>query len=148
MLAIVTLSYSPIRLPKLESANLLKRLSRKQISPEHLRTLHAVGLFVSRFLSLIVVVELILSCGGCGALFIGGAIKTGSTFQGTVSVAQLNDINGNIQVTFVTFLQNGFSSSMTFCGNQISLFPPNQTVQINFNSGQPCATLLLVVVIG
>jgi len=32
-----------MRLPKLEPANLLKRLSRKQRSPEHLRTLHAAG---------------------------------------------------------------------------------------------------------
>ncbi len=103
---------------------------------------------MSRFLSFIVVIGLILSCAGCGAFFIGGAITTGSTFQGTVSVAQLSAVNANVQVTFVTFLHNGSSSRMTFCGNQISLFPPNQTVQVNFNSGQPCATLLLVVVIG
>jgi hypothetical protein len=103
---------------------------------------------VSRILSLMIVGGLILSCTGCEAVFVGGAITTGSTFQGTVSVAQLSSVNGNVQVTFVTFLQNGFSSSMTFCGNQISFFPPRQTVQINFNSGQPCATLLLVVEIG
>jgi len=111
-------------------------------------TLQVAGCIVSRILSFVVMAGLILPCAGCGAFFIGGAITTGSTFRGTVSLAQLGDVNGNVQVTFVTFLQSGFPSSMTFCGNQISLFPPNQTVQVNFNSGQPCATLLLVVVIG
>lgn len=101
-----------------------------------------------RILSFVVVAGLILSCAGCGAVFIGGAITPGLTFKGTVSAAQLSAVNGNVQVTFVTFLQNGLSSSMTFCGNQTNFFPPNQTVQVNFNSGQPCATLVLVVVIG
>jgi hypothetical protein len=109
---------------------------------------HMPGCIVARLLSFVVVVGSLISSAGCGAVFVGGAITTGSTIQGTVSIVQLVDVNGNIQVTFVTFLQNGFSSSMNFCGNQISSLPLNRIVQVNFNSGQPCATLVLVVIIG
>ena len=103
---------------------------------------------IARLLSFVVVVGLLISSAGCGAVFIGGAITTGTSIQGTVSTVQLVDVNGNIQVTLATFLQNGFSSSMNFCGNQIGSFPLNRIVQVNFNSGQPCASLLLVVITG
>jgi hypothetical protein len=65
-----------------------------------------------------------------------------------VSTVQLTNTNGGVQVTFVTFSQNGFSSSMSFCGDQTGRFPLNQTVQVNFNPGQPCATILVVAIVG
>jgi len=88
---------------------------------------------------------------GCGNVFIGGAIRPGvSAINGTVSFVELNTIVSNgttIQVTIVSFLQNGISSNLTFCGNQTSQFPLNQTVTMNFNPGQPCNTLVVVVII-
>ena len=52
-----------------------------------------------------------------------------------------------MQVTFVTFLQNGTSSMIGFCGDQTTLFPLNQTVRANFNPGPSCATIITVVII-
>jgi hypothetical protein len=52
-----------------------------------------------------------------------------------------------VQVTFVTLLQNGTSSTIGFCGDQSVLFPLDQTVRVNFNPGQPCATVIVVVVV-
>jgi hypothetical protein len=101
-----------------------------------------------RLLLLILVIAFLLSSAGCGAVFVSGVITTGSTFQGTVNIVQLTQVNGSTQVTAVTFLQNGFLSTMNFCGDEISQFPLTQTVQVNFNPGLPCATILLVVIIG
>jgi len=47
----------------------------------------------------------------------------------------------------VTFLQNGTSSTIGFCGDQTSLFPLDQTVRANFNPGSSCATIITVVII-
>jgi hypothetical protein len=47
-----------------------------------------------------------------------------------------------VQVTFVTFLQNGTSSTIGFCGDQTTLFPLNQTVRANFNPGLPSELLI------
>jgi hypothetical protein len=101
-----------------------------------------------RLFSSVLVVGLLLLSAGCGAVLVGGAITTGTTIQGTVSIVQLTDVNGNVQVTAVTLLQSGFSSTMSFCGDQTGRFPLTQTVQVNFNPGQPCSTILFVVVIG
>ena len=111
-------------------------------------TLRREGRIAARLLLSVIIIVSLLTCAGCTAFFVGGAITTSSTFQGTVSVVHLSDVNGNVQVTFVTFLGNGFSSSMSFCGNQVGWFPLNQLVQVNFNTGQPCATLLFVLHVG
>ncbi len=60
----------------------------------------------------------------------------------------LNGTGGTIQVTFVTFLQNGAPFTIGFCDDQTSLFPLDQTVLVNFNPGQPCVTVLIVVIVG
>jgi hypothetical protein len=36
---------------------------------------------------------------------------------------------------------------MDFCGNQASLFPLTQAVRVNFHPGQPCATVIVVVIV-
>jgi hypothetical protein len=99
----------------------------------------------------VLVVSLLLFSAGCGNVFFRGAIQTGSTIKGSVSVVELGNIlNGSgetIQVTFVTFLENGTSSTLTFCDDQATLFPLDQTVRVNFNPGQPCATILVVVIV-
>jgi hypothetical protein len=103
---------------------------------------------VKRLLSLLLVVSLLLLCSSCGDIFVRGAINF-STMSGFVSIVHLttvSDGNGSVQVTFVTFLQQGTSSTMGFCGDQTSQFPLNQMVTTNFNPGQPCATIIVVII--
>ena len=104
-----------------------------------------------KLLSAVLTGTLLVLSTGCGNVFIRGAINTGSSTTGSVSFVQLahvlNGTGGTVQVTFVTFLQNGFSSTIGFCDDQRSLFPVDQTVRVNFNPGQPCATILVVVII-
>jgi hypothetical protein len=105
---------------------------------------------VKRLLSPFLLLSLFLLSAGCGNVFVRGAIEAGSTIQGSVNVVQLgNTLNGmeTVQVTFVTLLQNGTSSTIGFCGDQSVLFPLDQTVRVNFNPGQPCATVIVVVVV-
>ena len=85
---------------------------------------------------------LLLFATGCGNVFVRGE----STFQGTVSFVQVS-LNGTAQVTFVSFEQSGPPLVLGFCGDQISFFPVNQTVQVNFNPGPVCATVVTVVII-
>lgn len=99
---------------------------------------------MERLLSL--VLSLLLFVTGCGNVFVRGAIETGSTIQGSVSTVQI-EREGTIQVTFVTLLQNGTSSAIGFCGDQTALFPLDQTVRVNFNPGQACATVIVVVIV-
>jgi hypothetical protein len=105
---------------------------------------------VTRILPLPLVVLLLLLCAACRDVFLRGAIET-STIQGAVSIVQLGDtLNGTgetIQVTFVTFLQNGVPFTIGFCGNQTTLFPPRHTVHVNFNPGRTCATVIVVVIV-
>jgi hypothetical protein len=52
-----------------------------------------------------------------------------------------------VQVTFVTFRQNGTSSTIGFCGDQSGQFPIDQMVRIDFTLGQPCNSIIVVVII-
>ncbi len=95
---------------------------------------------------------LVLTLPGCGNIFIRGALPAGSsTVSGSVSVVQLSAVIGEngttVQVTFVTFLQSGASSLVGFCGDQRSQFPMQQVVRADFNPGQPCASIITVVII-
>ena len=106
---------------------------------------------MNRLFSLLLpVLSLFLLSTGCGGVFVRSAIETSSTIQGSVSIVQLgNTLNGmeTVQVTFVTLLRNGASSTIGFCGDQTDLFPLDQTVRVNFNPGQTCATVMVVVVV-
>lgn len=107
-----------------------------------------MGCFVKQFLSPVLVVSLLLFCAGCGKVFVRGAIESGSTIQGLVASVQLGSVRyGTVQVTFVTFLQSGTSTTVGFCGDQTSLFPMDQTVTVDFNPGPPCATVIVVSVV-
>ena len=95
---------------------------------------------------------LVLTLPGCGNIFIRGALPAGSsTVSGSVSVVQLSAVIGEngttVQVTFVTFLQSGASSTVGFCGDQRSQFPMQQTVRADFNPGQPCASIITIVIL-
>lgn len=98
------------------------------------------------------VVGLLLLCSlGCGAVFIGGAINTGTTIRGSVTGITVSNVmngtGGTTQVTFVTFFQNSASTTVGFCGDQATQFPMNQPVSVNFNSGQVCAVVLAVIIL-
>jgi hypothetical protein len=101
---------------------------------------------VTRLLATVLIALSLLYATACGDVFVHASFGTASTFQGTVSLVQLGDINGDVQVTFVTFLQSGTPFTIGFCGDQTSLFPPAQTVRVNFNPG-PCATIVTVLII-
>lgn len=102
--------------------------------------------------SLTLIGSLLLSAAGCGAVFIGGVIQPATTVTGSVTSVQLSSVvngaGGTVQVTFVTLLQSSASSTIAFCSNHISQFPLNQMVSVNFNPGQPCGTIIAVVIVG
>ena|ERR1700674_2239465 len=103
-------------------------------------------------LSVLLAVCLIMLCAGCGNVFLSASSQPGfSTTSGLVSIVQLSTVMGTngttVQVTFVTFLQEGTSSTIGFCGDQGSRFPMNQTVRTEFIPGQSCSSILVVVII-
>ena len=106
---------------------------------------------MTRLLLVALAVSLLLLSAACGNLVVRGAIETVSTIQGTVSIVELteslNGTGGTVQVTLVTFLESGEPFTMGFCGNQTSLFPLTQTVPFNSHPGQPCATVIVVVIV-
>jgi hypothetical protein len=105
---------------------------------------------VTRLLSAVLVVSLLLSSAGCGDVFVRGAVRTGSV-QGSVDIVQLGNVvdgtGDTIQVTFVTFLQNGVPFTIDFCDDQTDLFPLDQIVLVDFNPGLTCASVILVVIV-
>lgn len=106
---------------------------------------------MQRLLPILLLVSLCANVTACGNVFVRGALLTNSSISGSVSIVQLSSVvdgsGSSVQVTFVTFLQEGTSSSMSFCGNQASLFPLNQRVRAQFNPGGSCATIITVVII-
>ena len=104
---------------------------------------------MNRLLSLLLVFVLLTSLSACGSkFFIRGAINT-STVSGTVSFVQVTTIvdnGGFVTVTIVTFLQNGISTNINFCGNQQTMFPMNQFVAASFTPPPPCATIVQITI--
>lgn len=81
--------------------------------------------------------------------FIRGALNTTSV-SGTVSVVQLSAVaDGGISatVTLLTFLENGTSSSLSFCGDQRPQFPMNRFVNASFTPGPLCASVIQIVIV-
>jgi hypothetical protein len=102
---------------------------------------------VKHLFCLSLVTCLVVTLAGCGNVFVSGAVTGGSSSViGAVSIVQFSAIIGEngttIQVTFVTFLENGTSSTVGFCGDQRSRFPMQQTVRTEFNPGRSCANIL------
>ncbi|MBZ5722002.1 MAG: hypothetical protein LAO03_16645 [Acidobacteriia bacterium] len=106
---------------------------------------------MQRLLSLFLVAGLILASSSCGNVEINGAINPGtSTITGFVSVVHLTSVIGGdgvtVLVTFVTFLAEGSSTTVGFCGDQTMQFPLNQMVQANFTPGQTCAAIIVIII--
>jgi hypothetical protein len=105
---------------------------------------------MKRSLSLLLVILVVANLVGCGSVFfVGGAINPGSSVSGLVSVVQISAVIGDqgttVQVTFVTFVQNGASSTIGFCGDERDRFPMQQTVRANFTRGQTCNSIVTIV---
>jgi hypothetical protein len=104
------------------------------------------------FFSLVLAACLIVTLAGCNSVFfVGGAINPGtSSVIGTVSVVQISAVIGDngstVQVTFVTFLNGGSSSTVGFCGDERDRFPMQQTVRANFTPGRTCASIVTIVI--
>ena len=106
---------------------------------------------MKRLLSFLLVVCIIATLTGCGNIFVHGALPGNvSSVSGTVSIVQLSFVMGDngstVQVTFVTFLQEGTSSTLGFCGDQGDRFPTQQTVRADFNPGQTCDSIVTIVI--
>ena len=105
---------------------------------------------MTRFVPLGVTLVLIFMLAGCGAVFVGFVSNPGfpSSVSGTVTVVHLgfvDDGQGTItNVTMVTLVDLGFVKTITFCGDQQTLFPINQTLRAEFTSGTLCSTLVSV----
>lgn len=104
-----------------------------------------------RSLSFLWAIGLTVILTGCGNIFVRGTLNPGSSsVSGLVSVVQLSAVIGDngttVQVTFVTFQQNGASSTVGFCGDERNRFPMQQTVRANFTPGQPCASIVTIVI--
>ena len=75
--------------------------------------------------------------------------ETTFTVSGFVSSIQLTSVPANgvfVDVTIVTFLHDGTSSSVTFCGDLVDEFFLDAFTEVDFLSGIPCATVLDVIV--
>jgi hypothetical protein len=107
---------------------------------------------MKRLLAWFLAICLSLLCTGCGNIFIQGSFQPGSSsVSGMVSVIQLSSVIGSdgatVLVTFVTFLQEGTSSTIGFCGDQRDRFPFQQTVRADFNPGQNCSSIIVIVIL-
>src|SRR5947208_15038300 len=88
-------------------------------------------------LLIVCLIAFCILCAGCGNEFISASSDAGiSTTSGLVSIVQLSSVMGTngttVEVTFVTFLQEGTSSTIGFCGDEASRFPMNQMLQTPF----------------
>jgi hypothetical protein len=90
-----------------------------------------------------------LAAVSCGDVFVRGAINPGTqSTTGTISIVQFSaSTGGGVSVTIITLTGNSVPNTLSFCGDQRSLFPVDKQVQINFTPGQTCATVLTVSVI-
>jgi hypothetical protein len=106
---------------------------------------------VKRLLSFLLATCLAVTLTGCGNIFVRGAINPGSSsVSGMVSFVQLSAVIGDggstVQVTFVTFLQDGTSSTIGFCGDERNRFPVQESIRANFTPGQTCASIVTIVI--
>ena len=107
---------------------------------------------MKRLLCISLLACLVTTLTGCGNIFFRGALPgVSSSVSGAVSVVQLSAVIGEngttVQITLVTFLQGGTSSTIGFCGDRRSQFPMQQTVRAEFNPGQTCASIVSVVIV-
>jgi hypothetical protein len=107
---------------------------------------------VKRLVYLSLVACLTTTFTACGNVFVRDALPGGpSTVSGSVRVVQLSAAIGEngttVQITLVTLLQSGTSSTIGFCGDQRSHFPMQQTARAEFNPGRTCASIVTILTV-
>jgi hypothetical protein len=106
--------------------------------------------------------SVVLMFSGCGNVFIRANWNSvNQTVAGVISIVlsvmissdnivqlsvMISSDNIETQVTIVTLLDNMAASNVTFCGDQRTQFPPDRLAQATFTPGQPCATLVRVII--
>lgn len=93
------------------------------------------------------VLACVLSTASCGDIFVRGAINTGAqTTGGLVSIVQFSAASGGgVSITVITLTSNGMANTFSFCGDQRTLFPMDRPVRVNFMPGNPCNSVIAVV---
>jgi hypothetical protein len=103
------------------------------------------------WLSLLLTTVLLTGCGQVFFNFTSNPQIPSSSTSGSIIAVVLrftNDLNGNqVTLTTVTFLNNGFSSTFNFCGDQRQRFPIDQVVRADFTPGNVCENLVIVVLL-
>ncbi len=93
---------------------------------------------------------LLSGCGVSGGFYFDSGAAGTRTATGTVSIVQLtfaSDGKGtSITVTIVTLLQRNDAQDLTFCGSQVSQFPMNALVTVNYTPGVSCSTVNSVTI--
>jgi hypothetical protein len=95
------------------------------------------------FLSFVLATCMMVTLAGCGSVFfVGGAINPGtSSVIGTVSVVQISAVIGDngstVQVTFVTFLNNGSSSRWVFAAMSETASPCSKPSELASLQDEP-----------
>ncbi|HMK29212.1 MAG TPA: hypothetical protein VK473_05950 [Terriglobales bacterium] len=89
----------------------------------------------------------LLGLAGCsGIVGVSGFFNPGMA-SGVVSIVHFIAIGDGgiaVNVTAVTLTNSGSAQDFTFCGNQTSFFPMNTFVDVTFNPGQNCSTVVSV----
>jgi hypothetical protein len=97
------------------------------------------------------VLLLVFSVGGCGGVTSFGIFTNfeHARTSGVVSIVHFTVISGPgrtlVDVTVVTLVQDGFSNTNTFCGDVRDQFPMNSFVNVTFNPGNICNTVVQVI---
>ena len=99
-----------------------------------------------RLLTAILAASFLLTPVSCGDFFFGGAIRPGTqAVSGLVTIGQFTaSTGGGVSITIITLVSNGAASALSFCDDQRGLFPVDQQVQVKFQPGAPCATVIAV----
>jgi hypothetical protein len=104
-------------------------------------------------LRLFLLIGLLLAPVGCGQISVSFVSNPGfpSSVTGiiiSVHVQSSSGPNGVLNTFTAVAIQSvNTTNTFNFCGDQRSLFPVNQQVRVDFNTGVSCATLITVVVL-
>ncbi|MCI0351159.1 MAG: hypothetical protein L0Z53_17180 [Acidobacteriales bacterium] len=96
--------------------------------------------------------SLVFSLVGCSGFVFVSNFPAGSVSSctGFISIVQFGSVvhhGTSVSVTFVTFLQSGTATNLTFCGNVVNQFPLDAMVRVNFAQATPCSTVQTVVIL-
>ena len=100
-----------------------------------------------RLVAVLLLVAMLAGCSGVTSFSFFSNPGSART-SGVVSIVHFTVVSGPggtfVNVTVVTLLQNGFSNTTDFCGDVRNQFPMNTFVNVSFNPGQPCGTIIQV----